>query len=109
MPRPHLHSILLAYAALAVANAQSAPITITIHDSVRQTDAKRFGINLGSANYYDSGQMMKNLLLRNPGFEGEIDQSIVRCIAGTATTCTDEDQWSAWRAGFWSGASYEFI
>ena len=29
----------------------------------------RLGINLGEPNYFDSGQMLKNLLSRNPGFE----------------------------------------
>ena len=28
----------------------------------------RLGINIGGQNYWDSGQVMKNLLYRNPGF-----------------------------------------
>ncbi len=84
-------------------------VTLTIEDAAIQKSVKRFGINLGSINYYDSGQMMKNLLFRNPGFEGEINQSLIRCGAATETTCTDEDQWSVWPADYWKNASYEFI
>ncbi len=68
---------------------------------------KRLGINLGTANFYDSGQTSKNLLQRNPGFEGQVWNSTIRCMSGTATSCVDEDQWSAWPAGFWSGATFE--
>jgi alpha-L-arabinofuranosidase len=65
-------------------------------------------MNLGNADYFGSGQMTKNLLSRNPGFEGEIYQSTIRCASGTATTCVDEAQ-SAWPSGFWNGATAEFF
>ena len=57
---------------------------------------KRFGINLGWANNYDSGQIMKNLVFRNPGFEGLIYRSIVRCVAGTANGFVDENPSARW-------------
>ena len=52
--------------------------------------------------------MTRNLLFRNPGFEGEVYRSIVRCSSGTGTTCIDSRA-SSWPAGFWSGAEFEFI
>src|SRR2546428_565834 len=72
---------------------------------------KRFGINLGWMNYYDSGQIMKNLIFRNPGFEGQIYHSIVRVGSsrGTATGFVDENNNTLWPTGFWNGASYEVI
>src|ERR1700680_5279322 len=75
----------------SIASAQNT--NIAIGSSVIQPSVKRFGINLGGTNYYDSSQMMKNLVFRNHGFEGEIYQSIIRCASGTVTTCTDDDPW----------------
>src|SRR4051794_23427368 len=81
--------------------AQSAT-NIAVGATVLQPATRRLGINLGQDNYYDSGQLMKNLIFRNPGFEGEIYQSTIRCGGGTATSCTDENIYTAWPAGFWN-------
>jgi len=69
----------------------------------------RLGINLGEQNYYDSGQMMRNLLYRNPGFEGLAYRSIVHCLEGGPQGCTDTRRSFAWGAGFWDGASFEVL
>ena len=70
----------------AYANAQST--NIAIGPSILQPSVKRLGVNLSFEDFYDSGQMTRNLVSRNPGFEGEIYQSAIRCAAGTATTGT---------------------
>src|SRR5207244_4769145 len=81
------------YAALFLLFVPAAPaLAVTIIDvstHVAVPAVKRFGINLGWMNNYDSGQIMKNLIFRNPGFEGQIYRSIVRCVSGTATGCVD--------------------
>ncbi|HWE53386.1 MAG TPA: hypothetical protein VG273_26570 [Bryobacteraceae bacterium] len=82
---------------------------INITSTVLQPSVKRPGINLGDMNYYDSGQLTKNLISRNPGFEGEIYQSTIRCASGSATTCVDDDAVSAWPDGFWSHAAFEIF
>jgi len=69
----------------------------------------RLGINLGEQNYYDSGQMMRNLLYRNPGFEGMGYRSILHCLASGPSNCTDTRHSFTWPAGFWDGASYEVL
>jgi alpha-L-arabinofuranosidase len=69
----------------------------------------RLGINLGEQTYYDSGQMMKNLLYRNPGFEGMAYRSILHCLAAGPTNCTDTRHSFAWPAGFWDGATFEVL
>jgi hypothetical protein len=69
----------------------------------------RLGINLGQQNYYDSGQMMKNLLFRNPGFEGMVYRSIVHCARASVAVCLDRREGIAWPAGFWDGAGYEVL
>ena len=83
--------------------------TINVSSNVAVPGVKRFGMNLGWATNYDSGQIMKNLVFRNPGFEGLISRSIVRCVSGTSTGFVDENPNAHWATGFWNGASYEVI
>jgi hypothetical protein len=82
---------------------------IDVSGNVAVPAVKRFGLNLGWATNYDSGQIMKNLVFRNPGFEGQIYRSIVRCVIGTATGFVDENPAAHWPSGFWNGASFEVI
>jgi alpha-L-arabinofuranosidase len=109
-----LYSYLLA--ALFVLNifgaglfAQSTTTNIAIGSSTIQPSVKRLGINLGTLNNYDSGQIVKNLVIGNPGFEGQIRNSTIRCASGTATSCTDENQYEGWTADYWDGATYQFF
>jgi hypothetical protein len=69
----------------------------------------RLGINLGEQNYYDSGQMTKNLLYRNPGFEGMEYRSILHCQVGGQGICIDSRHSFQWPVGFWDGARYEVL
>ncbi len=94
---------------LCVGRASAQSTNIAIGSTVLQPSVKRLGINLGTLTNYDSGQMYKNLITQNPGFEGQIWNATIRCAYGTATSCTDENQWSSWPAGFWAGASYQFF
>ena len=70
----------------------------------------RLGVNLGEQNFYDSGQMLKNLLSRNPEFAGMTYRSIfhceTRCGASRAWICRPGIQFPA---EFWNGASYEVL
>jgi alpha-L-arabinofuranosidase len=93
----------------SVATAQTTPTTITVPATVKHAGVKRFGMNLGGQTYWDSGQIMKNLTFRNPGFEGETWQSILHCAAVTATTCTDDNIYTVWPANFLEGATATFI
>lgn len=99
----------LAAIALLLAAATNAATTITISSTVAVPGVKRFGLNLGWANYFDSGQIMKNLVSRNPGFEGQISRSIIRCASASAAGCVDDLSQSRWPTGFWNGASFEII
>jgi len=98
-------------AVLPVAVSMEAATTIDVSTQVAVPAVKRFGINLGWANNYDSGQIMRNLVFRNPGFEGQISQSIVRVgtTPGTPIGFVDENNSTHWSNGFWNGASYEVI
>ena len=94
---------------LLVSQAATGATVIDVSNRVMVPAVKRFGINLGWMNNYDTGQIMKNLIFRNPGFEGQIYRSIVRCVSGTATGCVDENPTAHWPSGFWNGATYEVI
>ncbi len=94
----------------AVAFAQmTAPTNIQLTTTVLQPNVTRLGINLGDQTYWDSGQMMKNLVFRNPGFEGMVYRSILSCGSITANSCTDTNQWSGHPTGFWSGGTFEVL
>jgi alpha-L-arabinofuranosidase len=82
---------------------------IAIDGTVAQNDVKRLGINITTQSYYDSGQVLRNLVFRNPGFEGEIWQTILRCKTVTAASCTDWNGWGQWPANFLEGGQFEFI
>ncbi len=69
----------------------------------------RLGVNLGEQNFYDSGQMLKNLLFRNPEFAGMTYRSILHCEAGGVGRCVDTRPGIQFPAAFWNGASYEVL
>ena len=92
------------------AAADSGGVTdIAIGMTVIQSGAKRLGINLGGQDYYDSGQMLRDLTFNNPGFEGGTWQSILRCKVVSASSCRDANQWAQWPADFLKGAQFEVI
>lgn len=68
----------------------------------------RLGVNLGEQNFYDSGQMARNLIFRNPGFEGLAYRTIFHCSSGGAGLCVDR-RGIQFPAGFWKGAGYEVL
>ncbi len=102
--------VLVAILLLGTMRAQtSGPVThIEVTDTVLRDGVRRMGINLGEQTYYDSGQMLKNLVWRNPGFEGMEYRSIVRC-AQAGAVCVTEDGAEAWPNGFWDGAQCEWL
>src|SRR5712691_7324759 len=111
-----LVNIRLIFAVLLGAVSVEAATTIDVSTRVAVPAVKRFGINLGWETYYDSAQITKNLVFRNPGFEGQISQSLVHVASGTATGFVDDYVnnppnaiLSRWPTGFWNGATFEVI
>ncbi len=82
---------------------------IAIGPGVQRAGVKHLGINISGQNFYDSGQMLRNLIFRNPGFEGETWQSILHCVGATAASCTDQNRYTQWPANFLKGGRFEFI
>ena len=109
--------LLLALLSMATASCTRAQVAsgagngVTVLRVTRQVvlaGVTRLGVNLGDQAYYDSGQLLKNLLYRNPGFEGMHYRSIFHCQLGGPTRC--EDTWGAqFPADFWDGASYTVL
>jgi len=100
------------YAAEVQAKEQVSAGEITkiqIGDRVLQRGVQRMGMNLADQTFYGSGQMMKNLVGRNAGFEGMEWQSILHCHEADAGHCTDGMQNAVWGDGFWQGGTYEVI
>jgi hypothetical protein len=91
------------------ASNTSGVTRIELTGRVLRPHVERFGINLGNQTFYDSGQMMRNLVFRNPGFEGARYRSIVRCAEVTATSCTTSRPDAAWTPGFWTGARFRAL
>ena len=90
-------------------NAQAVPTTISVSGGVLQSGVSRLGVNLGDQDYWDSAQIMKNLIFENPGFEGLKYRVIFHCDAVTGTTCTDDNQYNAQPTGFWVGGNYQVM
>ena len=85
------------------------PTVIHVSQTVLRKNVIRLGMNLGNEDYYDSQQLLKNLVSQNPGFEGEQWQSVLRCGKPTATSCTDGENDGSWPDGFLDGGSYEIL
>lgn len=83
------------------------PIHFRVGPRVLRSHVERFGINLGYQSYFDSGQMLRNLIARNPGFEGMHYQSIVHCARVSPTSCTDDNSYTIWPADYWDGATVD--
>jgi Chitobiase/beta-hexosaminidase C-terminal domain len=99
-------AIFLIFSAAAMGQAST---DIQVTSTVLQSGVHRLGVNLGDQVYWDSGQMMKNLVFENPGFEGLKYRSIFKCSVVTATTCQDDNQYNGQPAGFWNGGSYRIL
>ncbi len=87
----------------------SGTTTITITPEPVESSGKRFGINLGEQTFYGSGQLLKNLVFRNPGFEGLEYRSILHCQNARGHACEDSNSGATWTGDFWSGADFRFL
>jgi hypothetical protein len=96
-------------AARQTAPAAGGTTVLHITNRVLQAGVTRLGINLGDQDYYDSGQMLKNLIGRNPGFEGMVYRSIFHCQTGGESRCVDTRQGIKFPVGFWAGGTYEVL
>ncbi len=103
-----LVTMMAASPALHAAGAQG-PTVIDVSQTVLHENVIRLGMNLGGESYYDSQQILKNLISQNPGFEGRQWQSVLRCGRVTPDSCTDGANSGSWPEGFLDGGTFEVI
>ncbi len=95
--------------AQTTSNAATAVTQLRVTNDVILARVTRLGVNLGEQNFYDSGQMLKNLLSRNPEFAGMTYRSVLHCETGGVGRCVDARPGINFPAEFWNGASYEVL
>lgn len=94
---------------VAAGSVQAQNTRIVVTSQVKRNQVHHFGLNLSGQNYYDSGQILRNLVSRNPGFEGGTWQSILHCKTFSQNICTDENSYTTWPTDFLAGAHYEVL
>ena len=97
--------ICLALLATACLHAQ----TITPNESQILLQApKKIGMNLNGPTFYQGGEIYKNLLWRNPGFEPDLYRDkFVAFVAGTTTAFQSSDIYDPVAQNFWTGATFK--
>ena len=86
--------------------------TVVLNDqAVIRPVTKRVGLNIGSISFYDTGQVLKNLIgSMNPGFEPLIDQQVwVLTKAGTTTSFVEPDKYDSVQLNYWAGATFKVL
>jgi hypothetical protein len=90
-------------------NTAGAVTHLRVTSQVILSGVTRLGVNLGEQNFYDSGQMLRNLLARNPDFAPITYRSIFHCQTGGQAHCVDTQLGIQFPADFWNGARYEVL
>jgi hypothetical protein len=102
----------LAVLALFSIAAPAIAQTLSLDDAtVLQEHTGRVGMNIGAIDYYDSGQVYKNLIgVTNPGMEPLLNRQIwILAAAGTRTTFTHPDPYDIVPADYWAGGTFTVV
>jgi LysM repeat protein len=86
--------------------------TLSLNDgSIVQSSPNRIGLNIGAIDYWDNGQILKNLIgSTNPGLEPLQNRQIwALTSAGTATTFTIPDTYDGVPANYWAGGTFTVL
>ena len=87
-----------------VTGANDGVTRLRVTSQVMVPGVKRMGMNLGFQDFYDAGQMTKNLIFRNPGFEGMTYRTVFHCQQGGSSSCVDRRQGVQFPSDFWDGS-----
>ena len=104
--------IALILCTLALFSVFAQAQTLSLNDgSIVRSDTNRIGINIGAIDYWDNGQILKNLIgTSNPGFEPLLDQQIWALgETGTTTTFTIPDIYDGVPPDYWAGGTFTVI
>lgn len=81
-------------------------IEFDITKTKKTTNTPRLGINLGEWVSWGASQYEVNVL-KNPGFEGIIDRTIVIVKTADKRSFSDDVTWTKRPDGFWAGAQFD--
>jgi hypothetical protein len=102
-----LAAVLLSFLSVSV-SAQ----TLTLNDgSILRKSPSRIGLNIGAIDYWDNGQILKNLIgSTNPGFEPLLDQQIwALTSAGSTSAFTIPDKYDTVPPNYWAGGAFSVV
>jgi len=107
------HTIaIFALGILALFSISLSAQTLSLNDgSVLRSNPHRAGVNIGAIDYWDNGQILKNLIgTSDPGFEPLLDQQIwVLYTAGTTTSYSIQDIFDGVPANYWAGGTFTVV
>ncbi len=86
----------------------SPAIELTVTPQPVARNHPRIGLNLGHSTNWGAEQLTRNIV-KNPGFEGMIDRTLVVVETADWRGFTDNVTWTARPEGFWNGADYEVL
>lgn len=104
-------AVLAAVAMISLSVSASAQ-TLSLNDgSILQSNTSRVGVNIGAIDYWDQGQILKNLIgSSDPGMEPLQDRQIWALTkAGTANTFTIPDIYDTVPANYWAGGTFTIV
>lgn len=102
-------AILLSVALRALsATTVTGPLDLEISDTPILTDTPRIGLNLGQWTSWGAEQLSRNIV-KNPGFEGAIERTLVRASDVHHHDFSDDESWLARPDGFWATANFEVL
>src|ERR1700689_3111663 len=102
----------LAAAAFVFLSVSASAQTLSLNDgSILQSNTNRVGVNIGAIDYWDQGQILKNLIgSSNPGMEPLQERQIwTLSKAGTATTFTIPDIYDGVPPNYWAGGAFTIV
>ena len=91
---------------ISLSTVASEPISVEVLPETLSANIPRIGLNLGERSVFGGAQLMRNILI-NPGFEGQIDRTVIIVAHATDQGFDDDMSWSGRPDGFWSGAKFD--
>lgn len=86
----------------------SATTDLVIGDTPILADTPRIGLNLGQWTSWGAEQLSRNII-KNPGFEGAVDRTLVRATDVHRHGFSDAESWLGRPDGFWATADFEVL
>lgn len=100
--------LLWGLAAAACTAAEVPAIQVGISAEAKLDEVARIGLNLGQWTSWGAEQLSRNVL-KNPGFEGVVDRSLVRATRVGRHGFSDDQRWLGRADGFWASAEFTVL